>query len=78
MELPGDPPASRSHLHAKRIGGDVPKEQKSVRLELTSEQQAMLKEQTGIDVPSVELTVEQLEARIAPMSLNYTVVHYDP
>jgi len=78
MELPGDPPASRSHLQVKRMGGDVSKEQKSVRIELTSEQQAMLKEQTGIDVPSVELTVEELEARIAPTSLNYSVVHYNP
>jgi len=78
MELPRDLPAPRSHWHARRMGGNVPKEQKSVRIELTSEQQAMLKEQTGIDVPSVELTVEELEARIAPTSLNYTVVHYNP
>ena len=54
----------------------MPKEQKSVRIDLTSEQQAMLKEQTGINVASVELTVEELEARIAPTSLNYTAIHY--
>ena len=54
----------------------MPKEQKSVRIDLTSEQQAMLKEQTGINVASVELTVEELEARIAPTSLNYGGVHY--
>jgi hypothetical protein len=58
------------------IGGNMPNEQKSIRIELTSEQQALLKEQTGIDVQSVELTIEELESRIAPTSLNYGGVHY--
>jgi len=34
-----------------------------------------VKEQTGIEVPSLELTVEELEARIAPTSFSYQGVH---
>jgi hypothetical protein len=48
-------------------------EQKSpkntVRIELTEEQRKQLREQTGQDVDSVELTVEQLEDRVAPRSI---------
>jgi hypothetical protein len=49
-------------------------EQKRIRIELTSEQQALVKERTGIEVPSVELTAEELEDRIAPLSLNYASI----
>ena len=49
-------------------------EQKRIRIELTSEQQALVKERTGIEVPSVELTAEELEDRIAPLSLNFASV----
>jgi hypothetical protein len=41
----------------------------TVRIELTEEQRKQLREQTGQDVDSVELTVEQLEDRIAPRSI---------
>lgn len=42
-------------------------EQKRIRIELTTEQQAFVKERTGLDIPTVELTTgEELEQRIAP------------
>lgn len=45
--------------------------QERIRIELTSEQQAVVKERTGLDVPSVELTAEELEDRIAPTTFSY-------
>ena len=47
-------------------------EKERVRIELTSEQRALVKEHTGKEVPSVELTVEQLERRIAPESAAFS------
>ena len=47
----------------------MPNEQKRIRIDLTTEQQALVKERTGIEVPSVELTGEELEQRIAPESV---------
>jgi len=41
----------------------------TVRIELTEEQRKQLREQTGQDLDTVELTVEQLEDRIAPRSI---------
>ena len=41
-----------------------PKDQ--IRIELTPEQQASIRSTTGKDAEAVELTVEELEARIAP------------
>ena len=49
----------------------MPNEQKKIRIDLTTEQQAFVKERTGVDVPSVELTAEELEHRIAPVSLTF-------
>ena len=47
-------------------------EQKKVRIELTTEQQALVKERTGKDVQVIELsTGEELEKRIAPASLTF-------
>jgi hypothetical protein len=37
-----------------------------VRIELTPEQKARVREATGKDVTAVELSVEELEERIAP------------
>jgi hypothetical protein len=37
-----------------------------VRIDLTAEQKQRLKDETGKDVDSLELTVRELEARIAP------------
>ena len=42
------------------------KEQEIVRIDLTPEQKDLLKKETGKDVESVELTVNELEERIAP------------
>ena len=38
----------------------------AVRLDLTPEQRAKVKEQTGKDAEAIELGVEELEQRIAP------------
>ena len=37
-----------------------------VRIDLTSEQKQRVKAQTGRDADAIELTVQELEARIAP------------
>jgi hypothetical protein len=50
----------------------MPEEQKRIRIDLTTEQQAFVKERTGIEVPSVELTAEELEQRIAPTSFSHS------
>ena len=50
-------------------------EQKRIRIELTNEQRTLVKERTGIEVPSVELTAEELEDRIAPESLSLNFGH---
>lgn len=42
------------------------KEQEIIRIELTPEQKALVKKQTGKDGDAVELTVKELEERIAP------------
>ncbi len=39
-----------------------------VRINLTDEQKAQIRSQTGKDAEAVELTVDELEDRIAPMS----------
>lgn len=57
-------------------------EQKRIRIELTNEQRTLVKERTGIEVPSVELTAEELEDRIAPESISFNfgqhTVTYNP
>jgi hypothetical protein len=40
-----------------------------VRIDLTPEQKAQVKQETGKDADAVEFTVEQLEERIAPGEL---------
>jgi hypothetical protein len=42
------------------------KENETVRLELTPEQKDLIKKQTGKDADVVELSVQELEERIAP------------
>lgn len=44
-----------------------PRETKVVRIQLTPEQKEKLEAQTGKNADFIELTVEELEARIAPM-----------
>ena len=41
--------------------------EKHIRLELTEEQKAQVKAATGKDARALELNVEELEERIAPM-----------
>ena len=43
------------------------KEQEIVRIELTAEQKELVKKQTGKDADAVELSVRELEERIAPV-----------
>jgi hypothetical protein len=46
-------------------------EKKNVRLQLTEEQKAMVKDATGKSADAVEFTVQELEERIAPMKMRY-------
>jgi hypothetical protein len=41
-------------------------EQETIRLELTNEQKAQIKAATGKDLDQIELSVMELETRIAP------------
>jgi uncharacterized small protein (DUF1192 family) len=43
------------------------KEKEIVRIELTPEQKQLIKKQTGKDAEAVELSVSELEERIAPL-----------
>jgi len=45
------------------------KSRRTIRIELTESQKKQIREQTGGEVESVELTVEELEQRIAPRSI---------
>jgi hypothetical protein len=47
-------------------GPTMKKENETVRLELTPEQKQLIKKQTGKDAEAVELSVQELEERIAP------------
>jgi hypothetical protein len=40
-----------------------------IRIELTPEQKAKIRSTTGKDAEAVEFTVEELEARIAPVKI---------
>ena len=44
------------------------KEQEIVHIELTPEQKQLIKRETGKEGKAVELTVRELEERIAPMT----------
>jgi hypothetical protein len=50
-----------------------------IRIDLTKEQQAQIKQESGRDIDSIDLGVE-LEQRIAPISFNYgsIEVQYTP
>jgi hypothetical protein len=45
------------------------KEQEIVRIDLTPEQKQILKQEIGKDGEAVELTVKELEERIAPLKV---------
>jgi hypothetical protein len=40
--------------------------QPKIRIELTPEQKEQVKQATGLEVPALELTAEELEERVAP------------
>jgi uncharacterized small protein (DUF1192 family) len=46
------------------------KEKDVVRIDLTKTQKDVLKKETGKDADSIELTVSELEERIAPIRLS--------
>jgi hypothetical protein len=46
------------------------KDRETVRLELTPEQKQLIKKQTGKDAEAVELSVSELEERIAPITFS--------
>lgn len=47
----------------------MPGSKEPVRIKLTPEQQAMVKNATGKQAEALELTVQELEERIAPLKL---------
>jgi hypothetical protein len=55
----------RNHL-TKRRGLAMKKDHEIVRIDLTPEQKQILKQEIGKDGEAVELTVNELEERIAP------------
>lgn len=44
------------------------KQQEIVRIDLTNQQKEQVKGRTGKDAEALELTIEELEARIAPLT----------
>ena len=46
------------------------KESETIRIDLTPEQKEQVKRQTGKDAAALELSVEELEERIAPATAN--------
>jgi hypothetical protein len=58
--------AHTSSPHQERAMSS-PKDQ--VRIELTPEQKASIRSTTGKDAEALELSVEELEARIAPIAV---------
>jgi uncharacterized small protein (DUF1192 family) len=49
----------------------MPSKSEPVRLKLTPEQQNDIRKATGKDAEVIELSVEELEARIAPMKQGF-------
>lgn len=45
------------------------KSRKTVRIELTDDQKKAIREQTGEEIETVELTLEELEQRVVPRSI---------
>ncbi len=47
----------------------MPEAKEPVRIKLTAEQQEMIRRMTGMKADAIELTVEELEERLAPMKV---------
>src|SRR2546429_653591 len=52
---------------------DAKKEKKTVRIELTDEQKRLVKAETGKEVAAIELTPEELEQRLSPSYLAWSL-----
>ena len=46
------------------------KDEPRIRIELTTEQKKQIKDVSGEDVSALEVTPQELEQRIAPMTMN--------
>ena len=52
------------------------KPESRIRIDLTDDQRMQIREASGQDISTLEVTVTELEARIAPISLNYGGIKY--
>lgn len=59
---------TRSPDQTNREGATMEKQPERIRIELTAEQKKRIKEASGEDVDAIELTAQELEDRIAPIS----------
>lgn len=59
---------TRSTDQNNREGATMEKQPQRIRIELTAEQKKRIKEASGEDVDAIELTAQELEDRIAPIS----------
>jgi hypothetical protein len=66
--LAASPPRQDHLLHTKVPTMTKPNE--IVRIDLTTTQKQTVKKETGKDVEAIELTVKELEERIAPVIIN--------
>jgi uncharacterized small protein (DUF1192 family) len=55
------------HLDLLMERRDMSKEKEIVRIDLTKTQKEVVKKETGKDAEAIELTVSELEERIAPI-----------
>jgi hypothetical protein len=46
-----------------------PEQKPQVKIRLTEEQKKQLQQETGVEANAIEFTVEELEARIAPIAI---------
>ena len=60
---------TRSPDQNHREGATMEKKPERIRIQLTAEQKKQIKETSGEDVDAIELTPQELEDRIAPISL---------
>jgi type VI protein secretion system component Hcp len=47
-----------------------------IRIDLTKEQREQIKRESGHEVESIDLGVQELEQRVAPVSFNFTKVNW--
>ena len=59
------------HENAINYGGAMDKPASQVRIELTDDQRKQIREVSGKEVAVLEVTVTELEERVAPVSLSF-------